>query len=106
MHQVSLSDAFARIDKEEPRADRQDEKWQVLWAKHGKLLIDRRDKEELRERLTLARDRLAKWGKLAEALKRSGVRLSVRQGMVRLSFHLYNGDSDVDHVLEVARGLQ
>jgi selenocysteine lyase/cysteine desulfurase len=25
---------------------------------------------------------------------------------VRLSFHLYNNDDDVDHVLEVARGLQ
>jgi cysteine desulfurase/selenocysteine lyase len=44
--------------------------------------------------------------KLAEALKRSGVRLSVRQGMVRLSFHIYNDDNDVDHVLEVARDLQ
>jgi cysteine desulfurase/selenocysteine lyase len=43
--------------------------------------------------------------KLADALKRSGVRLSVRQGMVRLSFHLYNDDRDVDHVLDVARCL-
>ena len=43
--------------------------------------------------------------RLAEALGRSGVRHSVRQGMVRLSFHLYNADADVDHVLEVARGL-
>jgi cysteine desulfurase / selenocysteine lyase len=43
--------------------------------------------------------------RLAEHLRRSGVRLSVRQGMVRLSFHLYNGDGDVDHVLDVARGL-
>lgn len=43
--------------------------------------------------------------KLAEQLKRSGVRLSVRQGMVRLSFHLYNSDRDVDHVLEVARAV-
>jgi len=43
---------------------------------------------------------------LAEALKRSGVRHSVRQGMVRLSFHLYNGESDVDHVLDVARGMR
>ena len=43
--------------------------------------------------------------RLAEALKRSGVRLSVRQGMVRLSFHIYNDDADVDHVLEVAQGL-
>jgi cysteine desulfurase / selenocysteine lyase len=40
--------------------------------------------------------------RLAEALKRSGVRLSVRQGMVRLSFHIYNDDADVDRVLEVA----
>jgi selenocysteine lyase/cysteine desulfurase len=43
--------------------------------------------------------------RLAQALRASGVRLSVRQGMVRLSFHLYNDDRDVDHVLEVARGL-
>jgi selenocysteine lyase/cysteine desulfurase len=43
--------------------------------------------------------------KLAEHLRGSGVRLSVRQGMVRLSFHLYNGDNDVDHVLDVARRL-
>jgi cysteine desulfurase/selenocysteine lyase len=43
---------------------------------------------------------------LAETLKRSGVRLSVRQGMVRLSFHLYNEDGDVDHVLDVARGMR
>ena len=44
--------------------------------------------------------------KLADALKQSGVRLSVRQGMVRLSFHLYNDDGDVDHVLDVARGMR
>lgn len=62
-------DEFARIDKEEPRADRQDEKWQAMWAKHGKMLVDRRDKEELRERLTLARERLSQWAKIAEALK-------------------------------------
>jgi cysteine desulfurase/selenocysteine lyase len=43
--------------------------------------------------------------RLAAALRRSGIRHSVRQGMVRLSFHLYNGDADVDRVLEVARGL-
>jgi selenocysteine lyase/cysteine desulfurase len=44
--------------------------------------------------------------KLAEQLKQSGARLSVRQGMVRLSFHLYNDDGDVDHVLDVARGMR
>lgn len=43
--------------------------------------------------------------KLSEHLKRSGVRLSVRQGMVRLSFHLYNNEDDVDHVLEIARSM-
>jgi len=42
--------------------------------------------------------------RLATALRRSGVRCSVRQGMVRLSFHLYNDDGDVAHVLDVARG--
>ncbi len=63
-----LFDLFAKIDTEEPRADRQDQKWQALWAKHGKALQDRRDREELRERLTLARDRLTKWAKLADAL--------------------------------------
>jgi cysteine desulfurase / selenocysteine lyase len=44
--------------------------------------------------------------KLAEQLKRSGARLSVRQGMVRLSLHLYNDDGDVDHVLDVARAMR
>ncbi|MBN9118031.1 MAG: hypothetical protein J0I06_02495 [Planctomycetes bacterium] len=63
-----LLDTFALIDAEEARADRQDEKWMALWNKHGKLLQDRRDREELRERLTLARDRLSKWAKLSEAL--------------------------------------
>ncbi|QJW96193.1 hypothetical protein [Frigoriglobus tundricola] len=65
----TLLDAFARIDSEEPRADRQDELWQAMWAKHGKVLVERRDREELRDRLALSRDRLAKWNKLAEALK-------------------------------------
>jgi len=63
-----LLDMFALIDVEEPRADKQDEKWQSLWHKHGKMLAERRDREELRTRLTLARDRLTKWGKLNEAL--------------------------------------
>jgi hypothetical protein len=63
-----LLDMFARIDAEEPRADKQDEKWQALWAKHGKALVERRDREELRDRLALARDRQTKWQKLAEAL--------------------------------------
>jgi hypothetical protein len=63
-----LLDRFALIDAEEPRPDKQDEQWQALWGKHGKMLVERRDREELRERLTLARDRLGAWTKLAEAL--------------------------------------
>jgi hypothetical protein len=63
-----LLDLFALIDREEPRADFQDEKWLALWAKYGKELAERRDREELRERLTLARDRVARWSKLAEAV--------------------------------------
>jgi hypothetical protein len=64
----ALLDRFARIDAEEPRADKQDQKWLALWAKHGKELANRRDREELRARLTLARDRLARWGKVVAAL--------------------------------------
>jgi hypothetical protein len=63
-----LLDTFALIDTEEPRADKQDEKWQALWAKHGPALKGRRDCEELRDRLTLARNRSMAWGKIAEAL--------------------------------------
>jgi hypothetical protein len=63
-----LLDKFALIDKEEPRADKQDERWLALWAKYSKELIERRDREELRARLTLARDRLKDWSKLLEAL--------------------------------------
>jgi hypothetical protein len=63
-----LLDQFALIDSEEPRADKQDQKWQALWAKHGEQLARRRDREELRKRLTLARDRIESWGKLEESL--------------------------------------
>lgn len=63
-----LLDMFKLIDAEEPRADKQDEKWLALWKKQGNLLAERRDREELRERLMLARDRLSQWGKLSESL--------------------------------------
>ncbi|MBM3981536.1 MAG: protein kinase family protein [Planctomycetes bacterium] len=64
----ALLDQFVRIDRNEPRADKQDEKWLALWAEHGEELSKRRDREELRARLTLARDRTKAWGKLSEAL--------------------------------------
>ncbi len=63
-----LLDRFARIDAELSRADRQDVTWLTLWAERGKELAER-DREELRARLTLARERTEKWGKVAEALK-------------------------------------
>ena len=63
-----LLDRFARIDAEELRVDKQDQRWLALWSEHGKALSDRADREELRARLTLARDRLEKWSKIAEAL--------------------------------------
>ncbi len=64
----SLLDAFAAIDAHEPRADRADRKWRETWEQHGKQLANRHDREELRQRLTLARDRLMAWAKLAESL--------------------------------------
>ena len=67
-----LLNQFALIDAEEPRADKQDEQWQALWAKHGKVLVERRDREELRYRqVALARDRLTKWGKVSRGAGRT-----------------------------------
>jgi hypothetical protein len=64
----NLLDQFVQIDNTERRPDKQDEKWLSLWKQHGKLLADRRDREELRSRLTLARDRRTAWSQLAQAL--------------------------------------
>ena len=64
-----LLDRFARIDAGESRPDKQDQKWLAMWTESGKALNDRRDREELRARLTLASERVKKWGKVAEALK-------------------------------------
>ncbi len=50
-------DEFAEIDRKYPEADKQDRKWQSLWAKHKELLHGRHDTEELRDRLTLAVNR-------------------------------------------------
>jgi hypothetical protein len=74
-----ILDRFVLIDKEEPRADKQDERWQELWAKYGKTLVQRRDREELRERLTLARDRITSWGKLSDALNKRDMFVLRRQ---------------------------
>jgi hypothetical protein len=82
-------DLFALIDPEEPRADKQDEKWLALWARHGKELADRRDREELRERLTRARDRLAYWTKLADALAARDM-FKLRKRYAAYAAHLAN----------------
>jgi selenocysteine lyase/cysteine desulfurase len=37
----------------------------------------------------------------ADALQRTGVRASVRAGAVRVGFHLYNTESDLDRLLDV-----
>lgn len=63
-----LLDKFKRIDADEPRADRQDEKWLSLWKQQGALLAGRADREELRARLVLAKERRANWHQIAEAL--------------------------------------
>jgi selenocysteine lyase/cysteine desulfurase len=38
-----------------------------------------------------------------DALKRAGIRASVRAGAVRVGFHLYNTDDDLDRLLDVVR---
>ncbi len=46
----------------------------------------------------------ARMQSLYEALAAGGVKLSIRKDMLRFSFHLYNDRSDVDRVLDIARG--
>lgn len=43
-----------------------------------------------------------KLSSLALALKRGGVRFSVRRGMIRFSFHLYNDLSDVQSIMDIS----
>ena len=40
---------------------------------------------------------------LYDELCRNGVRLSIRRGVLRMSLGIYNNDSDVDRVIEIAR---
>ena len=49
---------------------------------------------------TTGDDRL---NRVAEALTAGGVRFSIRRGMLRFGFHLYNNGLDVARVLEIAK---
>lgn len=41
--------------------------------------------------------------RIARALEAQGARFSIRRGMLRFGFHLYNNESDVDRVLAIAK---
>jgi selenocysteine lyase/cysteine desulfurase len=45
------------------------------------------------------------YNKLYEHLEKNGVKLSIRRGMLRFSFHLYNNSDDVARVLELTRAF-
>jgi cysteine desulfurase / selenocysteine lyase len=45
----------------------------------------------------------ARLNRFSDALKAANVKFTVRRGMVRFGFHLYNDESDVERILEVAR---
>ncbi|MED5462858.1 MAG: aminotransferase class V-fold PLP-dependent enzyme, partial [Pseudomonadota bacterium] len=40
---------------------------------------------------------------LSRGLEEGGVVHTIRRGMIRLAFHLYNNDGDVERVLDIAR---
>jgi selenocysteine lyase/cysteine desulfurase len=40
----------------------------------------------------------------ADKLQRAGVRASVRAGAVRVGFHLYNNENDLDRLLDALNG--
>jgi hypothetical protein len=61
-------DEFVAIPVKYSAPHDQDRKWLALWAKHKDLLHGRRDAEELRGRLTLARDRTQACEALLKAL--------------------------------------
>lgn len=42
----------------------------------------------------------------AERLAEAGIKAAVRDGRLRVSFHLYNTDADVDHLLEALADLR
>ena len=44
--------------------------------------------------------------RVARALEGEGVRFSIRRGMLRFGFHLYNNDSDVERVLATAEAAK
>ena len=39
----------------------------------------------------------------AETLARAGIKASVRAGAIRVGFHLYNNDNDLDRLLDALR---
>ena len=59
---------FAEIDKKYDRPDKQDRKWLAAWVTNKDLLQGRRDTEELRDRLTLARERMNACERILKAL--------------------------------------
>jgi hypothetical protein len=59
---------FAEFDKKYEHPDKQDRKWLAAWVKHKEFLHGRRDTEELRERLTLAKERMQACEKILKAL--------------------------------------
>ncbi|WP_439625656.1 hypothetical protein [Gemmata sp.] len=59
---------FAEIDAKYDRPDKQDRKWLAVWLANKELLQGRRDTEELRERLTLAKARSQAAAAIAKAL--------------------------------------
>ncbi len=40
----------------------------------------------------------------ADKLQRAGIRASIRAGAIRVGFHLYNNENDLDHLLGALRG--
>jgi hypothetical protein len=60
---------FAELDTKYEHPHRRDRKWRDLWNTHKELLRGRRDTEELRERLTLAKFRLDACEAILKALE-------------------------------------
>ena len=47
----------------------------------------------------------ARLDRLANALREGGVKFTIRRGLVRFGFHAFNDESDVAHIVAIARGV-
>ncbi|MBA4186790.1 MAG: hypothetical protein C0467_02105 [Planctomycetaceae bacterium] len=109
---------FAEIDKKYEHPDKQDRKWLAAWVTNKELLQGRRDTEELRERLTLAKERTQVCERILKALdardmfklrelyEKHGTRLKKYRPLLERKSELDELLSKADRVIGIQKKLE